>query len=79
MPRVRRSSRLAGGVPVVRYDEVFEIAADFMSPQTVSVALEGEKKSEWGNVMEAELDSLWKNEVYEEVDTPKGEKVIGTK
>ena len=76
---VRRSSRLARGVPAVRYDEVFEIAADFMSPPTVSVALGGEKGSEWASAVEAELDSLWENEVFEDVDRPKGKKVIGTK
>ena len=50
-----------------------------MSPPTVSVALEGEKGSVWANAMEAELVSLWENEVYEGVDRPKGKKVIGTK
>ena len=55
---VRRSSRLARGVPAVRYDEVFEIVADFMSPPTMSVALGGETGSEGASAMEAELDSL---------------------
>ena len=50
-----------------------------MSPPTVSVALGGEKGSEWASAMEAELDGLWENEVFEEVDRPKGKKVIGTK
>ena len=42
------------------------------------MALGGEKGAEWAAAMEAELDSLRENEVYEEVPRPSG-KVIGTK
>ena len=42
------------------------------------MALGGEKGAEWAAAMEAELDSLWENGVYEEVPRPSG-KVIGTK
>ena len=57
---------------------MFELVADIMSPPTVAMALDGEKGAEWAATMEAELDSLWENEVYEEVPRPSG-KVIGTK
>ena len=49
-PGPRRSSKLAMGVPAVRYDEVAKIAADFMNLATVTVVLEGEKESEWEDV-----------------------------
>ena len=49
-----------------------------MSPPTVAMALDGEKGVEWVATMEAELDSLWENKVYEEVPRPLG-KVIDTK
>ena len=36
-------------------------------PPTVAMALGGDKGAEWAASMEAELDPLWENEVYEEV------------
>ena len=49
-----------------------------MSPPTVTMALDGEKGAKGAAAMEAKPDSLWENEVYEEVPRPSG-KVIGTK
>ena len=77
-PTVRTSSRGNRGVPPTRYHDVFELASDITSPPTVAMALGGEKGAEWAAAMEAELDSLWENGVYEEVPRPSG-KVIGTK
>ena len=39
-------------------------------------ALEGEKGREWANAMEAELQGVWENQVFEEVPMPAGKKVI---
>ena len=50
-----------------RYDDVFELAAEILCPPTVAMALEGVKGAEWAAAIEAELDSLWENNVYEEV------------
>ena len=75
---MRSSTRGNRGVPPTRYHDVFELAADIMSPPTVAMALDGEKGVEWVAAMEAELDSLWENEVYKEVPRLSG-KVIGTK
>ena len=47
-------------MPATRYDEIFEVAADFMNPPTVSAAMESGKEEEWTAAMEAELQSLWK-------------------
>ena len=67
-------------MPPVRYDEVYEVAGDLLSsPPSITVALEGDKGDEWAAAMEAELQSLWENEVYDVVDRPPGKKVIGTK
>ena len=77
-PAVRSNTRGNGGVPPIRYDDVFELVADIISPPTVAMALDGKEGAEWAAAMEAELDSLWKNEIYEEVPRPSG-KVIGTK
>ena len=44
----------------------------------MAMTLDGEKCVEWVAAMEAELESLLENEVYEEVPRPSG-KVIGTK
>ena len=55
-------------MPATRYDEIFEVAADFMDPPTVSAAMESGKVEEWTSAMEAELQSLWENEVFEEVE-----------
>ena len=66
-PAVRSCTRGNTGVPPTRYHDVFELAPDIMSPPTMAVALDGEKGVEWAAAMEAELDSLWENEVYEEV------------
>ena len=78
-PAPRTSSRANRGVPATRYDDVFELAAEIMCPPTVAMALEGVKGAEWAAAMEAELDSLWENNVYEELPRPQGRKVIGTK
>ena len=78
-PTPRTSKRANKGVPATRYDDVFELAAEIMSPPTVAMALEGVKGAEWVATMEAELESLWENSVYEEVPRPQGKKVIGTK
>ena len=78
-PQVRVSARGNRGVPATRYDEIFEVAADFMNPPTVSAAMESGKVEEWTSAMEAELQSLWENGVFEEVERPAGKKVIGTK
>ena len=75
---MRSGTRGTRGVPPTRYHDVFELAAHIMSPPTVAMALDGEKGAERAAAMEAELDSLWENEVYEEVPRPWG-KVIGTK
>ena len=75
---MRSTTRGNGGVPPTRYHDVFELATDIMSPPIVSLALDREKGVERAVAMEAELDSLWENEVYEEVPRPSG-KVIGTK
>ena len=75
---MRTSSRGNRGVPPTRYHDVFELASDITSPPTVAMALGGEKGAEWTAAMEAELDSLWENGVYEEVPRPSG-KGIGTK
>ena len=77
-PVVWSSTRGNRGVPPTRYHDVFELDADIMSPLTVAMALDGEKGAEWAAAMEAKLDSLWENEVDEEVPRPSG-KVIGTK
>ena len=66
-------------MPTTCYDDVFELAAEIISPPIVAMALEGVKGAEWAAAMEAELDSLWENNVYEEVSRPQGKKVIGTK
>ena len=76
---IRVSARGNRGVPATRYDEIFEVAADFMNPPTVSAAMGSGKEEEWTAAMEAELQSLWENQVFEEVDRPSGKKVIGTK
>ena len=75
---MRSSLRGNRGVPPTRYHDVFELAADIMSPPTVAMVLDGEKGVEWAAAMEAELDSLWENEVYKEAPRPSG-KVICTK
>ena len=64
---MRSSTRGIKGVPPTRYHDVFELAADIMSPPTVAMALDGEKGAEWAAAMEAELDSVRENEVCEEV------------
>ena len=48
--------RNVGGV--ASSTKVFEIAADFISPLVVTLALEGKKGSERGNATEVELGSL---------------------
>ena len=50
-----------------------------MNPPTMSAAMGSGKEEEWTAAMEAELQSLWENQVFEEVDRPSGKKVIGTK
>jgi len=79
IPMRRMSQRGNRGVPAVRYDEVFEMALDSMNPPTVKVAMESGNTEEWSEAMEAELQSLWENQVFEVVDRPVGRKVIGTK
>ena len=66
-------------MPATRYDEIFEVAADFINPPTVSDAMESGKVEEWASAMEGQLQSLWENEVFEEVERLAGRKVIGTK
>ena len=34
---------------------------------------------EWTSAIEAELQSLWENDIFEQVETSSGRKVIGTK
>ena len=80
LPQVPRvSSRGNRGVPATRFDEIFEVAADFLNPPTVTIAMESGEGDEWSAAMEAELQSLWENDVFEEVERPAGKKVIGTK
>ena len=64
-------------VPATRYDEIFEVAAEFMSPPSVKVALEGERAAIRSEAMEAEL-SLWENEVLETEGKLVRKRVIGT-
>ena len=78
-PAMRSSTRGNRGVPTTRYDDVFELAAQVMSPPNVSMALEGVRGAKWAAAMEVELKSLWENEVYEEVERLTRKKVIGTK
>ena len=52
------------GVPATRYDEIFEVAAYFMNPPTVSAAMESGKVEEWTLAMEAELQSLWETRFF---------------
>lgn len=52
---LRKSQMGKRGVPPVRYDEVLEVAADFMSPPFVIVTLEGEKVAELSEAMESGL------------------------
>ena len=52
------SARGNRGVPATRYDEIFEVAADFMNPPSMTVALEGVKVAEWFDAIEAELPIL---------------------
>ena len=68
---MRSSNRGNRGVPPTRYHDVLYLAADIMIPLTVAMALDGEKGAEWADAMEAELDSLWEKEVYEEVPRPR--------
>ena len=65
----------------MRYDEVCEVAGDLLSsPPSITVALEeGDRGGEWAAATEAELQSLWENEVYDVIDRPPRKKVIGTK
>ena len=53
--------------------------SSIMSPPTVAMAFEGVKGAKWVATMEANLESLWENGVYEDVPQPQGKKVIGTK
>ena len=76
---VRVSAKGNRGVPAARYNEIFEVAEDFMNPPTVSAAMESGKVEEWTSAMEGELQSLWGNEGFEEVERPANKKVIGTK
>ena len=66
-------------MPATRYDEILEVAADFMNPPTVTAAMESGNEKEWTAAMEAELQSLWENQVFKEVDSPSGKVVIGTR
>ena len=71
-PRVVRvSARGDRGVPATRYDEVFEVAADFMNPLAVITSMESGKEEEWTAAMDTELQSLWENQVFEKVDRHK--------
>ena len=76
---MRSRTRGNRGVLATRYDDVFELAAEVMSPPYVAMALEWSRGAEWAAAMEAELESLLVNGVYEEVQRPAGRKVIGTK
>ena len=73
-----RSTRSTRGVPAQRYDEIFAAAIDVTCPATVQEALGGEKAELWAAAMDSELESLWSNNVYMEVDRPTG-KVIGSR
>lgn len=63
LPHQDKGARGNKGVLATRYDEIFEVVADFMSPPLVTVALQGDRVAEWSEAMEAELRSLWENEV----------------
>ena len=52
-------------MPATRYDEIFEVAADCMNPPTMTAAMESAKGPEKSAALEAELQSLWENEVFE--------------
>ena len=78
-PLLGVSARENRGVPTARYDEIFVLVADILSPPSVTVAIEGDKAAEWSGALDSELQSLWDTEVFEEVDWPARKKVIGTK
>ena len=46
---------------------------------TIKEALGGDNAEKWAEAMDKELESLWKNKVYLEVERPAGKKVIGSK
>ena len=50
-----------------------------MNPRSVTITMESRKRNELSAAVEAELQSLWENEVFEEVERPAGKKLIGTK
>ena len=51
---IRVSAKGNRGVPATRYDEIFEVAADFMNAPIVSAAMESGKGEEWTAAMDAE-------------------------
>ena len=71
-PRLRE--RQKRGVPLLRYDDVYEATIELMCPPTVKEALGGDRAEMWADAMDKELEYLWKNAVYVEVAKPAGKK-----
>ena len=61
-----------------RYGEWVYITQD-EDPSTFTKALSGEDASKWMEAMEAEMDSLHKNEAWELTELPPDEKAVGSK
>lgn len=49
-----------------------------MSPPTITATMESGKGIEWFGATEAKVQSLWEDQVFEEVDKPASKKVIET-
>ena len=73
------SARDIWGLPTAQYDKRFEVATNIMNSPLVTIALWGNNDADWSEAIKSEMQSLWENEVFEEVYRLAGKNVIGTK
>ena len=77
-PVVRRSNR-EKKVPDYYGDWASVTNAELTEPTTVKDTLSSPDKAKWMSAMPKEIESLRKNDVWELVDLPKGQRAVGRK
>ena len=82
-PRQRRKKALDRYVHDLRAQglsgHAYLATQDIVEPQTAEKALEGPYAQQWQKVIDAELQAMKENDVFEVVQLPKDRKAIGCK
>ncbi|MCG8626984.1 MAG: hypothetical protein MJE68_33910, partial [Proteobacteria bacterium] len=75
LPQLRRSNRTRR--PPIYYGQQIHLTTDV--PTCVEAINDSIEKERWKSAMQAEMDSLAQNDVWDLVELPSGKKVVGSK